>query len=187
MYEWIKVVHVSGGDFLDGGAVVFAAAVCLSCRMLTVGSAQDETFKVMERRLLKAIMRPAAVVALMTGLGLIWCCRVWFAGYLVGGETVGCCWACLASHGMLESHVVQFARGERLQSSRYFRILNEVPTVLMIVIVIMVIVKPFRLRLCICSESSVMSDLFSLGMSLLSLVVALAFGAGNVSFSKEVY
>ena len=47
------------------------------------------------------------------------------------------------AHGKLESHVVEFARGDRRHSSRYFRIFNEVPTVLMIIIVIMVVVKPF--------------------------------------------
>jgi protoporphyrinogen IX oxidase len=47
------------------------------------------------------------------------------------------------ANGQLEVHVAQFARGQRLRGSRYFRIFNEVPTVLMIVIVIMVVVQPF--------------------------------------------
>jgi protoporphyrinogen IX oxidase len=107
-----------------------------------LGSAQDETFKIMERRLLKAIMRPAAVVALFSGFGLIW-----VAGF--GWRDIWLVIKLLAvlgmfmAHGKLESHMLEFARGERKYGSRYFRVLNEVPTVLMIVIVVMVVVKPF--------------------------------------------
>lgn len=141
MYDWLKVLHVlaviswmAGLLYLPRLMVYHAASV--------VGSEQDETFKIMERRLLKAIMRPAAVVALLTGLGLIH-----VAGYGLGDIWLVIKLVALVGmfgvHGVLEKHVAGFARGERVRTGRYFRVLNEVPTVLMIVIVITVIVKPF--------------------------------------------
>jgi protoporphyrinogen IX oxidase len=108
-----------------------------------VGGEQDVTFQVMERRLLKAIMRPAAVVALFSGLGLIHVAGyaltdVWLMIKLVAVVLM------LVAHGVLEKHAGEFRQALRVRTSRYFRILNEVPTVLMIVIVIMVVVKPFQ-------------------------------------------
>jgi protoporphyrinogen IX oxidase len=141
MYEWLKVLHIlaviswmAGLLYLPRLMVYHTAAV--------VGSEQDLTFIVMERRLLKAIMRPAAFVALLTGFGLIHVAGyhltdIWLAAKLLA--VVGM----FAAHGILEKHVGAFGRGLRLKSGRYFRVLNEVPTVLMIVIVIMVVVKPF--------------------------------------------
>jgi protoporphyrinogen IX oxidase len=107
-----------------------------------VGSVQDETFNVMERRLVKAIMRPAAVVALITGLGLIHSLGLAFVEIwlLVKLSAVV---AMFVVHALLERHVADFALGLRAHSGRYFRVLNEAPTILMVVIVIMVVVKPF--------------------------------------------
>lgn len=141
MYEWVKVIHIL--------AVISWMAGMLYLPRLFVyhveaepGSRQDETFKVMERRLMAAIMRPASVVALISGFTLIWVMSfnwsdIWLVLKLVA------VFGMFISHGKLESHLAEFARGERKHSSRYFRILNEVPTALMIVIVILVVVKPF--------------------------------------------
>ncbi len=141
MYEWLKVLHVLA-------VISWMAGLLYLPRLLVyhvgskLGSEQDDIFKVMERRLLKAIMRPAAVVALASGLSIIYVAGfgltdVWLMAKLVAVVLL------FAVHGRLETHVARFARGERDGTSRYFRVLNEVPTVLMIVIVIMVIVKPF--------------------------------------------
>ena len=141
MYEWLKVLHVLA-------VISWMAGLLYLPRLLVyhvdteLGSAQDETFKVMERRLLSGIMRPAAAVALVTGFGIIHVAGfgmsdVWLLVKLVSVLFL------FGVHGRMEAHVARFARGERDGTSRYFRVLNEVPTVLMIVIVIMVIVKPF--------------------------------------------
>jgi protoporphyrinogen IX oxidase len=141
MYEWLKVVHVLA-------VISWMAGLLYLPRLLVyhvgveIGSEADSTFKIMERRLLKAIMRPAALVALLTGLGLIHVAgfSVWDTWLLVKLlALVGM----FGVHGRLEAHIARFARDARDGTSRYFRILNEVPTVLMVVIVIMVIVKPF--------------------------------------------
>lgn len=107
----------------------------------SVASESDATFKVMERRLLKAIMTPAMVVTLLSGGWLVrggnwYPLDIWLMVKLAGVMLlVGC-------HVVLHQHVLAFARGERRHTGRYFRILNEVPTLLMIVIVVCVVVKP---------------------------------------------
>jgi protoporphyrinogen IX oxidase len=141
MYEWVKVIHILAVISWMAG-LLYLPRLFVYHVDASLGSPQDETFKVMERRLIKAIMRPAAVVSLVSGVGLIG----------ITGASVADVWLVVKllavlgmfmAHGKLESHVLQFSRGERLHTSRYFRIFNEVPTVLMIVIVIMVVVKPF--------------------------------------------
>ena len=106
-----------------------------------VGSSTDIVFKIMEGRLLKVIMRPAAVTTLLSGGLLAHFAGVgleqsWFVAKLAGVA------AMYIYHGMLEIYVAGFMTGRRSRSSRYFRILNEVPTVLLVWIVIWVVVKP---------------------------------------------
>jgi protoporphyrinogen IX oxidase len=141
MYEWTKVIHILAVMSWMAGLLYLPRLLVYHVDSI-IGSVQDGTFKVMERRLLKAIMRPAAAVSLLSGLGLI----------VLSGVGVTDLWLVVkliavlgmfGAHGKLEMHVRQFADGQRKHTSRYFRILNEVPTVLMVVIVIMVVVKPF--------------------------------------------
>jgi protoporphyrinogen IX oxidase len=141
MYEWVKVIHILAVISWMAGLLYLPRLFVYHVDSV-VGSPQDGTFKIMERRLLKAIMRPAAIVALVTGFALIWVAgfSFWDVWLMVKLAAV---LLMFMAHGKLETHVVEFARGERDYSSRYFRIFNEVPTVLMIVIVIMVVVKPF--------------------------------------------
>jgi putative membrane protein len=95
----------------------------------------------MERRLLKAIMNPAMIVAWMTGLYMAWASRydreIWFHTkfLMVLGLT--------GVHFYLRRLQLAFADGERLRTGRFFRVLNEVPTLLMVGIVLMVVVRPF--------------------------------------------
>ncbi len=138
MYEWLKVVHILAVISWMAG-LLYLPRLMVYHTASAVGSEQDVTLKTMERRLLKAIMRPAALVALISGVGLVHFIGfgLWLAVKLVAVVLM------FGVHGVLEKHVGAFGRGFRLKSGRYFRILNEVPTVLMIVIVIMVVVKPF--------------------------------------------
>jgi len=105
------------------------------------GSQQSETFKVMERRLLRGIINPAMVVSWALGLWLAWKGFGFQGGWLyvkLAGVV-----ALSACHGYLSAAVRRFARDENVKSARHWRLVNEMPTLLMIVIVIMVIVKPF--------------------------------------------
>ncbi len=139
---WVKVVHVL--------AIVSWMAGLFYLPRLFVYHAEAgakagiaDTFGVMERRLLKAIMRPAGAVTLGSGVLLVWAggwhdpvpLWLWLKLLLVAG--LG------GYHGVLERHAVRFQQGLESGTSRYFRVLNEVPTVLLIGIVILVIVKPF--------------------------------------------
>ena len=107
-----------------------------------VGSPVSEQFKIMERRLLKAIMRPAMVVTWIFGLWL------GFAGeWFAPGVVLAVAQASGRRHAQrhtwtAERHAGRFARDQRVKSGVYFRIINEVPTLLLIVIVILVIFKP---------------------------------------------
>lgn len=106
-----------------------------------LGSATSETFKVMERRLLKAIMMPAMIVAWLSGLWL-----AFEAGYFQQGWFHGkllLVLALSAVHGKLAADVRRFAGDRNPHASRYFRIWNEVPTLIMIGIVTLVVVRPF--------------------------------------------
>ena len=141
-YGWVKVVHVLA-------VISWMAGLFYLPRLFVYHSENKDKieatsiFLVMERRLLKAIMRPAAVVVVLTGAGLIhlggwdsgmpiW---LWLKLLLVAGM--------LGFHGLLESHAARFREGRETRSGRYFRIINEIPTLLLIGIVILVIIKPF--------------------------------------------
>ncbi|MBU1175989.1 MAG: CopD family protein [Alphaproteobacteria bacterium] len=106
------------------------------------GSLQSETFKVMERRLMAAIMTPAMIVSWGAGLVLV------FVYQMVDWTTVWSWTKTLAVllltaiHFYLVAQVRVFAEDRNARPAVYFRVLNEMPTLLMIVIVIMVVVKP---------------------------------------------
>lgn len=105
------------------------------------GSRQSETFKVMERRLLRGIINPAMIVAFLTG-GYLAIEAGWFRdGWFHGKLTLVILMT--AMHGFLSRWRRQFERDQNVHSAKFYRLINEVPTVLMVGIVILVIVKPF--------------------------------------------
>lgn len=139
-YDWIKALHVV--------AIISWMAAMLYLPRLFIyhcdaekGSVQSETFKVMERRLLRAIMNPAMVISWVAGLWLMWQAgwynQGWFHAKLLLVLLLSAC------HGYLSAAVRAFAEDRNDKPTRHWRIVNEVPTVLMIGIVILVIVKPF--------------------------------------------
>jgi protoporphyrinogen IX oxidase len=141
MVLWIKALHIvaviawMAGLFYLPRLYVYHAG-------LKVGSETDQLFKVMERRLLKAIMRPACLVAVLAGGYLVTASGFSWSDHWLSLKLLGVI-GLLIYHGILEAYCGKFARGWRGRSERYFRILNEVPTLLLIWIVIFVVVKPF--------------------------------------------
>ena len=105
------------------------------------GSKQSETFKIMERRLLKAIINRAMIVAWLAGLYLAWSGHWYWTGWFHGKFLLVL--AMSGVHGFFVRWVRDFAADQNVRSQKFYRIINEVPTVLMILIVILVIVKPF--------------------------------------------
>ncbi len=141
-FLWAKVIHILAFISWMAGLFYLPRLFVYHAAVLPGGEASD-LFKTMESRLLKAIMRPAAVVTLISGGFLLWLSgfsilEPWLAVKLLAVV------ALIGFHGHLESHVKSFGREERNHESRYFRIINEIPMVLLIIIVVFVIVKPWQ-------------------------------------------
>jgi protoporphyrinogen IX oxidase len=137
---WIKALHVLAIISWMAGMLYLPRLFVYHCGA-EIGSVQSETFKVMERRLLVAITNPAMIVAWVTGLWLAWTAGYFRDGWLHGKLLL----VVLLSgvHGMLSRYVRDFAADRNRRSHKFYRVINEIPTLLMIGIVILVIVKPF--------------------------------------------
>jgi putative membrane protein len=140
-YIWVKIVHVL--------AVISWMAGLFYLPRLFVYHAENASkpdivavFKVMERRLLKAIMRPAGLVSVLTGGWLISLGNWWDPVPVWLWLKLVCVAGMLLFHGLLERHAGLFRDDLEVHAGRYFRIINEVPTVLLIFIVVLVIGKP---------------------------------------------
>jgi len=140
MYEWIKALHVIAVISWMAGMLYMPRLFVYHCDA-EIGSKQSETFKVMERRLLKVIINPAMIVTWLAGLYLAWSGH-WFSAPWLHVKLL---LVVLLSgvHGFFARCVKAFAADLNSYSQKFYRIINEVPTVLMIGIVILVIVKPF--------------------------------------------
>lgn len=139
-YLWVKAIHVIAVISWMAGMLYLPRLFVYHCAA-EVGSVQSETFKLMENRLLKAIINPA--------MGLTWIAGLWLAwqsqAYLDGWFHVKFLAVILLSgvHGFFSKAVRLFSEDRNEKSARFWRLMNEVPTLLMIVIVIMVIIRPF--------------------------------------------
>lgn len=140
LYPWIKAFHVIAVMSWMAGMLYLPRLFVYHCEA-PVGSPQSETFKVMERRLLRAIINPAMIVSWVLGLWLAWVSGFYASGWL---QTKFLLVLALSGvHGMLSRYVRDFAADQNSHTQRFYRIINEVPTLLMIGIVILAIVKPF--------------------------------------------
>jgi putative membrane protein len=145
VYPWIKAVHVIAVISWMAGLLYLPRLFVYHCEAER-GSAQSETFKVMEEKLSRVIMRPAMIATLLFGLAMVsipgtpgylphaglwmWLKLLFVAGLLI-------------VHFSMMRWKEAFASDRNERPQRFFRIANEVPTVLMIGIVICVVVKPF--------------------------------------------
>ena len=140
LYLWIKAAHVIA-------VIAWMAGMLYLPRLFVYhadaerGSVQSETFKVMERRLYRAIINPAMIVTWAAGLWLAWKGFGFSGGWLHG--KIGLVFLMSGVHGYLGGAVRRFAEDRNEKPARHWRIVNEVPTLLMIAIVILVVVKPF--------------------------------------------
>jgi len=141
MYEWIKALHVISIIAWMAG-MLYLPRLFVYHTQAPAGSIQSETFKIMERRLMKAIINPAMVATFVFGIWLVvlnpgWLSQGWLHGKLL--LVLGLA----AMHGMMSRWRKDFEADRNTKSERFFRIANEAPTLLMIGIVILVVVKPF--------------------------------------------
>jgi protoporphyrinogen IX oxidase len=138
-YPWIKALHIVA-------VIAFMAGILYLPRLFVYharaekGSSEATTFVVMERRLDQAIMRPALILTWASGLFLAW------TGEFIGAHWLHAKFALVvlmtANYFYLVAARHALARGESRRSSRFFKFINEIPTLLMIAIVILVVVKP---------------------------------------------
>jgi putative membrane protein len=140
MYEWLKAFHIIAVIAWMAGMLYLPRLFVYHCEA-DPGSRQSETFKVMERRLLRAIMNPAMIVTWLLGLWLAWRGN-WFAAPWLHAKLI-LVFAISGAHGMLSRYVKDFAADRNRKSQKFYRIINEVPTVLMVVIVLLAVLKPF--------------------------------------------
>lgn len=144
--EWIKALHIIAVISWMAGLLYLPRLFVYHCDSAP-GSDKSETFKIMERRLFRAIMTPAMIAAWVFGLWLVFGFKTiawdWSGGFA---------WAWLKAvlvillsvyHFRLGTYLTRFAEDKNVNSSRYFRAINEIPTLLMVGIVIFVIVRPF--------------------------------------------
>ena len=139
-YPWIKALHVIAVISWMAGMLYLPRLFVYHCEA-EIGSRQSETFKVMERRLLKAIINPAMTVTWLAGIYLAWSGHWYTSGWFHG--KLALVLVLSGVHGFFSRAVKDFAADQNTRSQKFYRIINEVPTVLMVLIVILVIVKPF--------------------------------------------
>jgi putative membrane protein len=141
-FPWLKAIHVISVISWMAGLLYLPRLFVYHCEA-EVGSAQSETFKVMEAKLSRLIMQPAMLSTTVFGLVMLA-----VPGYLASASS----WIwlkLLLVVGLLGVHVFlircrdAFAADSNTRPQRFYRIINEVPTVLMVLIVILVVVKPF--------------------------------------------
>lgn len=141
-YLWIKAFHVISLIAWMAGIFYLPRLYVYHCTLLR-GSTESERFKVMERRLLKQIMNPALIATWVFGLllvitpGIVDLASGWFHVKFF------CVLVMTGFHGALSRWRKDFMEDRNRRSERFYRIANEIPTILMMIIVIMVIVKPF--------------------------------------------
>lgn len=140
LYPWLKALHVIAVIAWMAGMLYLPRLFVYHCDA-PPGSPQSETFKVMERRLLKAIINPAMIVVWILGLTLAWSGGWYTSGWLQLKFVLVLVMS--GVHGLLVRWVRDFAHDRNRRSQKFYRMVNEVPTVLMIGIVILAVVKPF--------------------------------------------
>ncbi|HEY2684362.1 MAG TPA: protoporphyrinogen oxidase HemJ [Steroidobacteraceae bacterium] len=139
VYLWLKAAHVIAVIAWMAGMLYLPRLFVYHCEA-EKGSKQSETFKMMERRLLRAIISPAMIAT--------WVLGIWLAvegGFLKAGWLHGKILLVVilsGIHGLFARWTHEFAEDRNTHSQKFYRVINEIPTLLMIGIVILVIVKP---------------------------------------------
>lgn len=140
VYVWAKALHVIAVMSWMAG-LLYLPRLFVYHADVPAGSERAEMLTVMENRLLKVIMTPAMILSWVLGLWLAWVGFKFIGGWLhVKFAAVLVLSGC---HGYLAKSARLFAGGNNRKSSGHWRLVNEVPTLLMIVSVVLVIVKPF--------------------------------------------
>lgn len=140
-YDWVKAAHVIFVIFWMAGMFMLPRYLAYHCETAP-GSPESEAWKAREKRILRIIINPAMIVTWVLGLALAFA-GDWFSGQ--GWLHAKLLLVVLFSgfHGFLAGQVRKFARDQGLRNGRTWRMLNEIPSLVTILIVILVVVKPF--------------------------------------------
>ncbi|WP_422009331.1 protoporphyrinogen oxidase HemJ [Reyranella sp.] len=140
LYEVLKALHIIS-------VIAWMAGLLYLPRLFVYhadaekGSVQSETFKTMERRLLRGIMNPAMILTWVFGLALTWQGEWWHSGWWHAKFTFVC--VLTVVHHLYGRWRKAFAEDRNVRPANYYRWWNEVPTLLMVAIVFLVVLKPF--------------------------------------------
>ena len=139
-YDWFKAAHVIFVIFWMAGLFMLPRYLAYHCET-AVGSAESEAWKAREKRLLRIIVNPAMIVTWIVGLTIAaaggWFTAPWLHAKLLLVVALS------GFHGFLAGQVRKFAADQGLRNGRIWRLLNEIPSLAVILIVILVVVKPF--------------------------------------------
>lgn len=137
-YEWLRALHIIA-------FIAWMAGMLYLPRLFIYHVERPEAsdvFKVMERRLLKFIMTPAMIASWIFGLSMLYANPAMLQGGWMHTKLL-CVVLLSGLHGYFAKTVKTFARDANTQTAKFYRFVNEGPTVLMIIIVIMAVVQPF--------------------------------------------
>jgi putative membrane protein len=140
VYLWIKALHIISVMAWMAG-MLYLPRLYVYHADCEAGSAQSETFKIMERRLLRAIINPAMIATFIFGGLLLAILNEWSAVWLY--VKLFCVIGLAGLQGMMSKWCWEFAEDRNTRPAKFYRWMNEAPTILMIVIIIMAVVKPF--------------------------------------------
>lgn len=140
-YEWVKALHIISVISWMAG-MLYLPRLFVYHSEVAIGSEMDQKFQLMEKRLLRYIMNPAMIATFIFGFWVM---------AMMGVESLGG-WLHVkimlvlimaAIHGLFAKCRKDFAAGKNKHDAKFYRIINEIPTALMILIVILAVVKPF--------------------------------------------
>jgi putative membrane protein len=140
LYPWLKAFHIIAVIAWMAGMLYLPRLFVYHCETAR-GTPEYERFKLMERKLMRVIINPSMIAVWVLGLLLAHTLGVWAQGWFHAKLLLVIVLSGL--HGFLSRWRRDFERGENRYSQRFYRIVNEVPAVLMALIVILVVVKPF--------------------------------------------
>ncbi len=142
-YFWVKALHIMSVISWMAGMFYLPRLFVYHAERGSNSSELSETLKIMERKLMRAIINPAMIATWTFGLLMVFTPGVIDWADIWPWVKAAAVLVMSGFHGWLSARRKEFARDENTRSGRTYRLANEVPTVLMIIIVIMVIVKPF--------------------------------------------
>lgn len=141
-YEWFKAIHIIAVISWMAG-LLYMPRLFVYHSKAEIGSEMDKTFQIMERKLLRLIMNPAMIFTIIFGLinakiyGFV-ALGIWFH------IKMAAVFILVLFHGFLSRQRKIFMLGKNIYSEKFYRLINEIPTICMVIAVFMVVLKPFE-------------------------------------------